>query len=120
MVNNNVVATKRNVGRDEEVTAATTTRKYGMSDADVLWRMELIRTLENQQKELADQIESLKDEVKAEMTLRDVDELPIGILRAVWKVQEPRIFDTQAFKADYADLYEQYRRPSPRRPFSVK
>ena len=100
--------------------AKTALLTSGMSDADVLWRLEIIKRLEFQQKELVAQIETLKDEVKSEMTARGVDDLTLGALRVVWKSQTARVFDSQAFKADYADLYEQYKRPVARRPFSIR
>ena len=91
-----------------------------MSDADVMWRLEIIKKLEFQQKELEAQIETLKDEVKDEMTARGVEELTVGAFRAIWKSQTARVFDSQAFKADNAALYEQYKRPVARRPFLIK
>lgn len=95
-------------------------RTGNMSDAEVSWRLEIIKKLKNERDEIIAQIETLQDEVKAEMTVRGVDELRIGAFKAIWKLQEPRMFDTAAFKVDHGDLYEQYRRPSPRRPFDVK
>lgn len=92
----------------------------GMSDADFKWRLECIKRLEFQQKELEAQIETLKDEVKEEMKARGVEELTVGAFKAVWKSQTARVFDSQAFRADHTALYEQYRRPVERRPFSIR
>ena len=40
---------------------AVTKRNAGISDDELLWRVELIRRLESQREELDAQIESLKD-----------------------------------------------------------
>ena len=72
---NNAVVTKRNFSN---------TGNIGMSDEELLWRVEVLRKLEMQREELDAQIETLKDEVKAEMRTRGVEKIAVGTHRISW------------------------------------
>ena len=53
------------------------------------------------------------------MTARGVDELAVNVFRVSWVKQTQRRFDTQEFKSEHKDMYEQYRRPVEVRPFRI-
>lgn len=76
---------------------------------------EWTRILEEAQAEL----DSLKDTVKAEMAERGTDTLMGADWKVTWKAVTSSRFDSKAFKADHADLYAVYVKPSVSRRFCL-
>lgn len=69
--------------------------------------------------ELADEIESIKDELKAVMTEQNVDTLIGDEHKATWKEVTSHRFDSKAFKAaGHADLYNAFTKPSTSKKFT--
>lgn len=62
-------------------------------------------------------IETLKDEIKAEMG--DEEVLDTGIFKVTYKPVTTNRFDSKSFKGDHPDLYAAYTKPSVSRPFKV-
>ena len=58
--------------------------------------------------QLANEIESLEDEVKAEMTATNKDELLIGTVKVTWKAYTSQRFDSKAFKIEHEKLYNKF------------
>ena len=79
-----------------------------MRSNQLLMRLDLLKQLEIQQKELEAQIEAIKDSIKAEMTERKTDEIWVGTYSVSWKSYTTHRFDSSLFKAEHGDLYEQY------------
>ena len=67
--------------------------------------------------ELAAQIGSIEDEIKAEMG--DREELIVDCFKVRWTKVTSRRFDTTAFKVECADLYARFTKPVETRRFSV-
>ena len=61
--------------------------------------------------ELTAQLKAYRAIIEAEMDARQTDAITSGKLTAKRSVSEQRRFDSKAFKADYAAVYENYRRP---------
>jgi len=65
------------------------------------------------------QITTLESEIKAEMEAQNTDTLITRLFKVTWKTIVSRRFDSNAFKATHAELYEQYVRPQESRRFVV-
>ncbi len=79
--------------------------------------LDLIRRLQIEDAALKEQIEMLKDEVKAHMTAHGVEKLNAGRYSVSWKPCTVSRFDTHKFKADHEDLYVEYSKPQEVRQF---
>ena len=62
--------------------------------------------------ELQAEAEALTDKLKAAMVERGTETLQGDGWKAVWKNVVTSRFDSKAFKADHADLYGQYSKPT--------
>lgn len=83
-----------------------------MGNVELFKKLEQLKAIQDERKILEAQEAALKDEVKAEMLSRGVDEVRIGIRCAKWLRYTKKVFNTDLFKADHEDLYEEYRVPS--------
>lgn len=90
-----------------------------MSAKELTNKIESLRDLEALIEEAKAEAETLRDEIKSEMMLRDVEEMTIGqyIIRCT-SVLSNR-FDTTGFKKMYADLYKEYTKQSASRRFTI-
>ncbi len=77
-----------------------------MSTREITAKVKKIKELQIKADELSAQIESLKDEVKAEMTSQGVEELTAGAFKVSYKPVNQTRFDTAKFKSLHADIYE--------------
>jgi predicted phage-related endonuclease len=69
--------------------------------------------------DLQAQITSIEDDIKAEMTAREVDELVAGPFKIRWTKLISNRFDTTAFKSAHKDIYDLFTKPQESRRFSV-
>lgn len=69
--------------------------------------------------ELAGEITALEDDIKAEMTARQVEELQIDVFKIRYKTVKSRRFDSKTFKAANEALYNQYSKEVISRRFTV-
>jgi predicted phage-related endonuclease len=69
--------------------------------------------------DLQAQIATIEDEIKAEMTARDVDVLVAGPFKVKWTKFMTTRFDTTAFNASYREIYNLFAKPVEARRFSV-
>jgi predicted phage-related endonuclease len=69
--------------------------------------------------DLAAQIATIEDEIKAEMTAREVDALVAGPFKVKWTKYMSTRFDTTAFKKAHEDIYNLFAHPVEARRFSV-
>lgn len=65
------------------------------------------------------QVETLKDEIKAEMLSRKTEELTAGRYICRWTSVISNRFDTTTFKKEHAEMYKQYTKQTSSRRFSV-
>ena len=63
-------------------------------------------------RELEAEAEALTDKLKTEMVARSTESLEGDGWRATWKNVESTRFDFKNFKADHADLYSEYSKPT--------
>ena len=69
--------------------------------------------------DLAAQITTIEDEIKTEMTAREVDEIVAGPFKIKWTKFTSTRFDTTAFKAAHKDIYTLFAKSVESRRFSV-
>ena len=65
------------------------------------------------------EVESLKDEIKAEMLNRNTEELTAGRYIVRWTSVLSNRFDTTTFKKEHAEMYKLYTKQTASRRFSV-
>ena len=69
--------------------------------------------------ELTEEITTLEDILKAEMTVRNTDELIVDVFKIRWTPVITNRFDSKAFQTIHADLYQQYSKPVETKRFSI-
>ena len=79
-----------------------------------------IRNFENEIKQMQEVVDSLKDELKNEMTARGVDELDTGTFKLIFKEVVSNRFDSKAFQKDNEIIYKAYLKESVSKRFTIK
>lgn len=90
-----------------------------MSTVELSTIIEKLKEWEAIQAEAAAEVESLKDQVKAEMNARGVEELEAGQYIARFTTVFSNRFDTTVFKREHAEMYKQYTKQTTSRRFSI-
>lgn len=91
-----------------------------MSEKNLISVIESLKEWEALQEEAAAMVENLKDQIKAEMTARNVDELTAGQYIARFTTVKSSRFDTKSFKEKFgAELYKSLCKEVTSRRFSV-
>ena len=84
---------------------------------DIKTKVEELHALRAMAAELAGEIASIEDEIKAFMG--DAEEISAGDYRVRYKTVRSTRFDSAAFKATHAALYAQYTKETVSRRFSI-
>lgn len=79
-----------------------------------------IRNFENEIKQMQEVVDSLKNELKNEMTARGVDELDTGTFKMSYKEVVSNRFDSKAFQKDNEVIYKAYLKESVSKRFTIK
>ena len=82
-------------------------------------RVKKLKELERQQKELEGQIEALKEETKADMEAKGVEQQTAGDFLIRWTTVLTSRFDSKAFQKEHESLYKQYLKQATSRRFSI-
>ena len=90
-----------------------------MSTIEITTKIEALRDLEELIEEAKTEAETLRDEIKAEMMARDIEELSAGQFIVRWTSILSNRFDTTGFKKAYGDLYKQYTKQVASRRFTI-
>lgn len=90
-----------------------------MSNIEITSKIEALQEWESILEEAREQVETLRDEIKAEMLKRDTEELEAGRFIVRWTSVVSNRFDTAAFKKIHGELYKAYTKPVASRRFSV-
>ena len=90
-----------------------------MSTPEITTKVEHIKTLQTMIDELNAEMESVKDEIKAEMTARGVDEMSVSCFKVRYKEVTSNRFDSTEFKKTHSELYEQYCKKTTSKRFSI-
>lgn len=90
-----------------------------MGNRALLNRINEIKELQAMVDDIESQIESLKDQIKADMTEKELDEMTVGGYTVRYKDVESSRFDTANFKKAYAELYKQFSKLTTSKRFSI-
>lgn len=90
-----------------------------MSTVDIVSKIEQLKELEALVREAEKEVEALKDEIKAEMYMRNTDEMEAGRYVVRWTSVLTDRFDSKAFKKEMAEVYDRYVRTTESRRFSI-
>ena len=90
-----------------------------MSTMDLLAKVRSLKELEALISEAQAELDSIKDELKAEMTNRNTEELDVDVFKIRYKAVKSNRFDTTAFKSTHKELYDQYVKQTESRRFTV-
>lgn len=90
-----------------------------MSERMLLNRIKKLKELEAQQKAIEKQMVELKEDIKADMLERDLEEQQAGDFIVRWTKVLTGRFDSKAFQKEHESLYNQYVRKTESRRFSI-
>ena len=90
-----------------------------MSANEITTKIESLRELEELIEEAKAEAETLRDEIKAEMLNRNIEEMTVGQYIIRWTSILSNRFDTTGFKRAYADLYKEYTKQTASRRFTI-
>lgn len=90
-----------------------------MTDCTLKAKVQKLQQLQTEISNLTDQAEALKDQIKAEMTARETDELRAGAAVIRWQIVKSSRFNSKSFKAEHADLYAKYLQEQEARRFTL-
>ncbi|SHG16758.1 MULTISPECIES: hypothetical protein [Eubacteriales] len=90
-----------------------------MSTTELSSKVKELKELQQLIEEATVEAEALKDQIKAEMTARSVDEMSVGLFKIRWTKVKSTRFDTTAFKKAMPELAQQFTRTAESRRFSV-
>ena len=79
-----------------------------MNNQELTKQVRDLKELKRMQEELQAEITGIEDEIKAEMTALNVNEMTVDVFKIRWTPVTSNRFDTTAFKNKYIDLYNQF------------
>ena len=90
-----------------------------MSTVDLEAKIEQLKELEALIEEAKAEVETLKDEIKAEMFNRNTEELVVGKHIVRWTSVLSNRFDSTTFKRLHGELYKAYTKQTESRRFTI-
>lgn len=90
-----------------------------MSANEMTAKIRELKELKAMAEELAQEITSIEDSIKAELTARNTDEMMIDVYKVRWTSVTSERLDTTAFKKALPDLAKQFTKTSTTRRFSI-
>lgn len=90
-----------------------------MTNSELIKKIEALNEWEAILEEAKNEVEAIRDEIKADMTEKDLEELDLGQYIVRWTPVLSNRFDTTAFKKVYGDLYKAYTKQVASRRFSI-
>ena len=90
-----------------------------MTAQEMISKVRELKELQQMADELTAEIESLKDELKAEMTAEGKDEMTIDVFTLRYKAVSTSRFDSKLFKAQHSDLYTAYTKSTTSKRFTI-
>jgi len=90
-----------------------------MTQLEITGKVRELKELKLMADELDAQITSLEDEIKAEMTARNVEELILDVFKVKWTRFTSTKLDTTSFKAAHKDIYDLFAKQVESRRFTL-
>lgn len=90
-----------------------------MDKKELISKIRELKELKQMADELAAEITSIEDELKAEMLAQNAEEMTVDVFKLRYKTVVSSRFDSKAFKATHEELYKQYSKPTESRRFTI-
>ena len=90
-----------------------------MSANEMTAKVRELKELKAMAAEIADEIATIEDSIKAEMTARGTDEMTVDVYKIRWATVTSSRFDTTAFKSEMPELYGRFTKTTTTRRFTV-
>ena len=90
-----------------------------MAENEITAKVEQLKEWEALLEEAQEQVETLRDDIKAEMLARETEEMQCGAYIVRWTSVLSNRFDSTAFKKEYAQLYKEYTKQVASKRFSI-
>jgi len=90
-----------------------------MSANEMTAKVRELKELKAMIDELSAEAATIEDEIKAEMTARNVNEMAVDVFKIRYTTVNSTRFDSSAFKKAHGDLYAQYSKQTTSRRFSI-
>lgn len=90
-----------------------------MSQNEIVAKIEQLKEWEAILKEAQNEVEALRDCIKAQMLERGTEELQAGTYIIRWTSVLSNRFDSTAFKREHADLYKEFTKQVASKRFSI-
>lgn len=90
-----------------------------MSVVELVSKVEELKELEALIKEAQEEAEALKEEIKAEMTKQNTEQMKVGRYVIHWTVVSTDRFDSKTFQKNHLDIYNMYIKNTVSRRFSI-
>lgn len=90
-----------------------------MSTNELSAKVRELKELKAMMEELSADITAIEDEIKAEMTARNTDEMLIDVFKVRWTKVSSSRFDTTAFRKAMPELAEKFTKTTESRRFTI-
>ena len=90
-----------------------------MSTSAITSKVRELKELKAMLEEIEAEIDTIEDEIKAELPARNTEEMSVDVYQVRWPKVTSSRFDTSAFKKTHAELYNQYTKQTETRRFCV-
>lgn len=90
-----------------------------MSTNELTSKVRELKELKAMAEEIAAEISTIEDAIKAEMTARETDEMMIDVYKIRWTRIKSNRFDSTAFKKAMPELAEKFTKTTETRRFSI-
>ncbi len=90
-----------------------------MSRNELITKIEQLKEWEAILEEAQNEVESLRDCIKAQMLEEDTEELEVGAYIIRWTSILSNRFDSTAFKKEHADLYKSFTKQVSSKRFTI-
>ena len=90
-----------------------------MSQNEIASKIEQLKEWEAILEEAQNEVEALRDCIKAQMLERDTEELQVGAYIIRWTSVLSNRFDSTAFKREHAELYKEFTKQVASRRFTI-
>ncbi len=90
-----------------------------MTNQELAIKARELKELKQMAEEVAEEITSIEDAIKAEMTARNTEEIQTGIFNIRWATIRNSRFDSKAFKSAMPELHAKFLKQTESRRFSV-
>jgi len=90
-----------------------------MNNKELVEKIEALNEWESILEEAKQEADAIRDEIKADMTDKEIEELDLGQYIIRYTSVLTNRFDTTAFKRTYGDLYKEFTKQITSRRFSI-